>query len=129
MRKISSTVARYVGALYDEGTLAGYSDGQLLERLTAASGGEHRQEVELAFAAMLSEWRNGLARFAGRWSLIITMQGRIPGNVSDSDSKSQLRCASATRLVPWLYEVAHRIGNGRTRRCCARRAIERRELE
>jgi hypothetical protein len=38
MRETSTTVARYVGALYGGGALAGYSDGQLLERLIASKG-------------------------------------------------------------------------------------------
>ena len=100
------------GALYDEGTLAGYSDGQLLERLTAASGGEHRQEVELAFAALLERhggmvWRvcrslvvdNHDAEDAFQATFLILIQ-----------KASSLRVRHT--LGPWLYEVAHRVGTG-----------------
>src|SRR5580704_16210302 len=53
MRKTSSALLRYLGALYGGGALIGYPDGKLLELFVTTHGDVDRSEAEVAFATLM----------------------------------------------------------------------------
>jgi RNA polymerase sigma factor (sigma-70 family) len=95
---------RELRAIIDGGTVAGLTDGQLLERLAS----HQSAEVELAFTALVT--RHGPLVFGVCQSLL--------RNTHDAEDAFQatfmvLACKAGSirqphRLGPWLYGVAHR---------------------
>jgi DNA-directed RNA polymerase specialized sigma24 family protein len=125
MRKICPAAIQYIGELYVAGTLAGCSDGQLLERFIATDGEKDRTDAELAFACLL-ERHGGMV-----WNVCRSFA------VDDHDAEDAfqatflvlVRKAPSLRvrqtLGPWLYAVAHRVGMSARTALARRRAVER----
>jgi RNA polymerase sigma factor (sigma-70 family) len=124
MRKTSPTVLRYLGALYREGALSGYSDGQLLERVTAPND-TNRTDAELAFATLLA--RHG--QMVWRVCRSLVLDDHEAEDAFQATFLVLIRKAGTLRiretLGPWLYAVANRIGMSARAASLRRRTIER----
>jgi RNA polymerase sigma factor (sigma-70 family) len=97
-------VTRELRAIIDGGTVAGLTDGQLLERFASHRGAE----AELAFTALVM--RHGPLVFGVCQSLL-----RNPHDAEDAFQATFMVLARKAgsirqpdRLGPWLYGVAHR---------------------
>ncbi|HEV3121230.1 MAG TPA: sigma-70 family RNA polymerase sigma factor [Isosphaeraceae bacterium] len=109
-------ILRYLRTLFDVGTVAGLTDGQLLERFTAGRG----ESAELAFAALVE--RHG--------PMVLRVCRRVLRDPHDAEDAFQatflvlVRRARAIRLHDsvgsWLHGVALRVAT------CARSAALRR---
>jgi RNA polymerase sigma factor (sigma-70 family) len=96
---------RYLRALFDAGTVAGLTDGQLLERFAAQSG----ETPELAFATLVE--RHGPMVLRVCWAIL-----RHEHEAEDAFQATFLvlvRKADSLwvrdSLGPWLYRVAYRV--------------------
>jgi RNA polymerase sigma factor (sigma-70 family) len=101
-------VTRELRAIIDGGTVAGLTDGQLLERFAAHRG----VEAELAFTALVM--RHGPLVFGVCQSLL-----RNPHDAEDAFQATFMVLARKAgsirqpdRLGPWLHGVAHRTARG-----------------
>ena len=97
-------VTRELRAIIDGGTVAGLTDGQLLERFASHRGAD----AELAFTALVE--RHGPLVFGVCQSLL-----RNPHDAEDAFQATFMVLARKAgsirqpdRLGPWLYGVAHR---------------------
>ncbi len=97
-------VTRELRAIIDGGTVAGLTDGQLLERFASHRGAE----AELAFTALVM--RHGPLVFGVCQSLL-----RNPHDAEDAFQATFMVLARKAgsirqpdRLGPWLHGVAHR---------------------
>ncbi len=118
-------------SLFGAGTLAGLSDGQLVERyLLSRDGGESSAiEAEAAFAAIVD--RHG--------SMVLNVCRTILGDRHDAEDACQAtflvlasRAGSIRRgesVASWLHGVARRIASRARRDLARRREQERRRLE
>lgn len=114
----NGTLLRYVRALYDFGTFAGLTDGQLLERFTTRSG----EAAELAFAALVE--RHG--------PMVLRVCQRVLPDRHDAEDAFQavflvlVRRAGSVRnresVASWLHGVALRVA-GAARSAEGRRAV------
>ena len=112
-------IARQLGALFDDGSLVGLSDRQLIERFN------HRRD-EAAFAA----WWRGMARWcwasaASSWATAISP--RTPSRPSSSCWRQGPSLRDPDRLGTWLYGVALRTAR-KARARLARQRIEGRGM-
>ncbi len=117
----SSAVLRQFRTLFGAGTIAGMTDGQLLERFLGARG----EDAEVAFAGLVA--RHG--------PMVLGVCRRALADPNDADDAFQAtflilaRKARSVRvddsLGRWLYGVSRRVAS-RARSCAARRRrIER----
>jgi RNA polymerase sigma factor (sigma-70 family) len=120
----NSSWQRDLQTIFNAGTLAGLSDGQLLERIAArrGAGGEATFEEESAFALLID--RHG--------PMVLRVCRGILGDPHEADDAFQatflilLRQAGTIRkrdsVGPWLHGVTRRVA------ACARSAAARRRL-
>jgi RNA polymerase sigma factor (sigma-70 family) len=117
------SLRRDIETIFHSGTLAGLSDGQLLERFAAGRGGvAEGPEAESAFAILIE--RHG--------AMVLRVCRAVLGDPHDAEDAFQatfltlIRRAGAIRkresVGPWLHGVAHRVS------LCARSAAARRRL-
>jgi RNA polymerase sigma factor (sigma-70 family) len=124
----NSSWRRDIQTIFNAGTLAGLSDGQLLERI-AARGGAGRAgntEDESAFALLIE--RHG--------PMVLRVCRGVLGDPHEADDAFQatflvlLRQAGSIRkresVGPWLHGVAHRVAAGARSAAVRRRTHERR---
>ncbi len=118
----SSVVARQMGRLFEEGTLAGLSEGELLERFLA-------RRDESAFAVLVD--RHG--------SLVMGVCRRVLGDAHEAEDAFQatflllVRKAGSIRhqklLGGWLHRVAYRVATRAGQSAARRRAVEKVDSE
>ena len=118
----NSSWRRDLQTIFNAGTLAGLSDGQLLERIAALRGigRDGNTEVDSAFALLIE--RHG--------PMVLRVCRGVLGDPHEADDAFQatflvlLRQAGSIRkresVGPWLHGVAHRVA------ACARSAAARR---
>jgi len=120
----SSTVPKYLAALFRSGTPAALSDGVLLERF-AARQGAHDETAELAFAALLA--RHG--------PMVLRVCRGVLGDRHEVEDAFQgtflvlaVRAGSIRRrtsVASWLHGVALRVSASERARAARRRRHER----
>lgn len=119
------SVARNLRTLYDSGTTAGLTDGQLLERFATRRG----EAAELAFAALVE--RHGPM-------ILRTCRGLLRHEDDALDAFQATFLILARRggslwvrdsLGPWLHRVASRVAVHALRVASRRRAAERKAAE
>jgi RNA polymerase sigma factor (sigma-70 family) len=112
------TALRHVHTLFSEGTVAGLTDGQLLERFAKRDA----ESAELAFAALVE--RHG--PMVLRVCRAVLLDGHEAQDAFQATFLVLVRKAGSLRvrdsLGPWLHEVALRIA------ACARATIARRRV-
>ena len=125
MRKTSSALLRYLGALYGVGALIGCPDGKLLELFVTTHGEVDRSEAEVAFATLMQ--RHGPMVWQVCRSLVFDDH-----DAEDAFQASflvlvqQARSLRACETIgPWLYEVAYRTGLNARAASSRRHAVER----
>jgi RNA polymerase sigma factor (sigma-70 family) len=125
MRKTSSALLRYLGALYGGGALIGCSDGKLLELFVTTHGVVDRSEAEVAFATLMQ--RHGPMVWQVCRSLVFDDH-----DAEDAFQASFLVLVQKARSLracetigPWLYEVAYRTGLNARAASSRRHAVER----
>ena len=124
----NSSWRRDLQTIFNAGTLAGLSDGQLLERIAVRRGvgRERAPEAESAFALLIE--RHG--------PMVLRVCRGVLGDPHEADDAFQatflvlLRQAGSIRkresVGPWLHGVAHRVAAGARSAAARRRADERR---
>jgi RNA polymerase sigma factor (sigma-70 family) len=119
------TGSRDVRTLFTVGTVAGLTDGQLLERFTLRGG----EAAEAAFAALVERHGPMVLRVC-RSAL------REPNEVDDAFQATFLVLVRRARtlwvrdsLGPWLYQVAYRVASCARSAAVRRRKHERRAAE
>src|SRR5947199_10868023 len=117
--------SRYVRMLFNVGTVAGLTDGQLLERFTAQGG----ETAELAFATLVE--RHGPMVLRVCRSVL-----RDPHEAHDAFQATFLvlvrRGGSLwvrDSLGPWLHQVAYRVASSARSAASRRRRHEQRAAE
>ena len=115
-------VARQMGRLFEEGTLAGLSEGELLERFLL-------RRDESAFEVLVD--RHG--------SLVMGVCRRVLGDAHEAEDAFQatflllVRKAGSIRhqklLGGWLHRVAYRVATRAGQTAARRRAVERVDSE
>ncbi len=121
------TLRRDLQTIFNAGTLAGLSDGQLLERFAARRGDRERgAEAEAVFALLIE--RHG--------PMVLRVCRGVLGDAHEAEDAFQatflvlLRQAGAIRkresVGPWLHGVAHRVASCARSAAARRRAHERR---
>ena len=127
----NSSWRRDLQTIFNAGTLAGLSDGQLLERIAAlrGAGREGNTEVESAFALLIE--RHG--------PMVLRVCRGVLGDPHEADDAFQatflvlLRQAGSIRkresVGPWLHGVAHRVAACARSAAARRRSHERRWFE
>ncbi len=120
------TLRRDLETIFQAGTLAGLTDGQLLERFVSRHGGA---EAEAVFALLIE--RHG--------PMVLRVCRGVLGDPHEADDAFQatflvlLRQAGAIRnresVGPWLHGVAHRVASCARSAAARRRAHERRWSE
>src|SRR5579883_2344481 len=126
----ASLLAGSLRTLFGAGTLAGLTDGQLLERFRCGRGGAgEAPEAEAAFAALVE--RHG--------PMVLNVCRAVLGDRHDAEDACQAaflvlarRAESIRRgdsVASWLYGVARRIAARARRDLARRRERERRRLE
>jgi RNA polymerase sigma factor (sigma-70 family) len=121
----SSAVSKYLSALFQSGTPAALSDGELLEQFITRLGG-HDETVELAFAALLA--RHG--------PMVLRVCRAVLGDRHEVEDAFQatflilaVRAQSIRRqgsVASWLHGVALRVSAAERARAMRRRLHERR---
>ena len=126
-----SSWRRDLQTIFNSGTLAGLSDGQLLERIASrrGMGEEGNLEVESAFALLIE--RHG--------PMVLRVCRSVLRDPHEADDAFQatflilLRRAASIRkrdsVGPWLHGVAHRVAAGARSAEARRRSHERRWFE
>ena len=114
------TLRRDLETIFQAGTLAGLTDGQLLEQFVLRGGRGGRTEAEAAFSVLIE--RHG--------PMVLRVCRGVLRDPHDAEDAFQatflvlLRQAGAIRkresVGPWLHGVAHRVAS------CARSAAARR---
>ncbi len=127
----SSSWRHDLHTIFNAGTLAGLTDGQLLERIAAlrGAGASARTELEAAFALLFD--RHG--------PMVLRVCRSVLGDVHDADDAFQatflvlLRQAGSIRkyesVGPWLHGVARRVAACARSNAARRQAHERRYSE
>jgi RNA polymerase sigma factor (sigma-70 family) len=107
-----------VHALFEVGTVAGLSDGELLERFARHRG----DEAELAFAALVSRHGSAVLAICRR----VLRDSHAAEDAFQATFLVLVRRASSLRvrdsLGPWLQEVARRVA------ACSRASADRRRV-
>ncbi len=121
----SSAVSKYLAALFQSGTPAALSDGELLERFASRHGG-HDETVELAFATLLA--RHG--------PMALRVCRTVLGDRDEVEDAFQatflilaVQAQSIRRqgsVASWLHGVALRVSAAERARATRRRLHERR---
>ncbi len=124
MRSLSSTTLRFLGTLYSEGTLDGYSDRDLLERLSGPPLPGDCTVRDLAFATLVKRhgqvvWRVCRSLALGDQDAEDTFQTTF---MVLFEKRGSLRVERS--VGPWLYEVAYRLAMNARATALRRRVIE-----
>ena len=113
-------VLRHMQTLFNVGTVAGLTDGELLERFTTRG-----EAAELAFAALVERHGPMVLRVCRRKPVRPRRrQGCLPGDVPGPGAQGPLDPHGI--LASWLYGVAFRVASCARKAAARRRAIERR---
>ncbi|MDR3638899.1 MAG: RNA polymerase sigma factor [Isosphaeraceae bacterium] len=124
-RSSNRTFLRHVRVLYNQGTFAGLTDGQLLERFAGRSG----EAAELAFSALVE--RHG--------PMVLRVCRRILSDAHDAEDAFQavflvlVRRADSVRsresVASWLHGVALRVAGAARLAESRRQVLERKAAE